>query len=205
MAARVFQQSEAFSFQVATDNQEETDRYWNAIVGNGGQESSCGWCKDRWGLSWQITPRVLMEALSAGGAEAKRAFDGDDADEEDRRRQDRGSAARLTWSGRPGDRAHVLRSTILPVTRERWAQIGITIEFLIVVRTLGEFFRLRHTLGTNFSIAVATPYVGGGLIAVCSCWAAVTLYFVRRYTLSAVIALATVPALLAYKIAVIGR
>jgi predicted 3-demethylubiquinone-9 3-methyltransferase (glyoxalase superfamily) len=69
-----FKHSEAFSFQVATDNQEETDRYWNAIVGNGGQESQCGWCKDRWGLSWQITPRALMEALAAGGDEAKRAF-----------------------------------------------------------------------------------------------------------------------------------
>ena len=71
----VFKQSEAFSFQVATDDQEETDRYWNAIVGNGGQESACGWCKDRWGLSWQITPRALTEALAAGGSEAKRAFD----------------------------------------------------------------------------------------------------------------------------------
>jgi predicted 3-demethylubiquinone-9 3-methyltransferase (glyoxalase superfamily) len=60
---------------VATDTQEETDRYWNAIVGNGGQESACGWCKDRWGLSWQITPRVLTDALEAGGDEAKRAFD----------------------------------------------------------------------------------------------------------------------------------
>ena len=71
----VFTQSEAFSFQIATDNQEETDRYWNAIVGNGGKESECGWCKDRWGLSWQITPRTLTEALAAGGDEAKRAFD----------------------------------------------------------------------------------------------------------------------------------
>ena len=70
----VFKQTEAFSFQIATDTQEETDRYWNAIVSNGGQESACGWCKDRWGLSWQITPRVLTDALSAGGAEAKRAF-----------------------------------------------------------------------------------------------------------------------------------
>ena len=70
-----FKHSEAFSFQVATDDQKETDRYWNAIVGNGGQESECGWCKDRWGLSWQITPRTLTEALAAGGAEAKRAFD----------------------------------------------------------------------------------------------------------------------------------
>ena len=70
-----FRHSEAFSFQIATDTQEETDRYWNAIVGNGGQESACGWCRDRWGLSWQITPRTLIEALSAGGAEARRAFD----------------------------------------------------------------------------------------------------------------------------------
>ncbi|ACB75538.1 VOC family protein [Opitutus terrae] len=70
-----FSHSEAFSFQVATDTQEETDRYWNAIVGNGGQESACGWCKDRWGLSWQITPRALTDAFNAGGAEAKRAFD----------------------------------------------------------------------------------------------------------------------------------
>jgi predicted 3-demethylubiquinone-9 3-methyltransferase (glyoxalase superfamily) len=70
-----FSQSEAFSFQVATDTQEETDRYWNAIVGNGGQESACGWCKDRWGLSWQITPRVLSRAMAKGGAVAKRAFE----------------------------------------------------------------------------------------------------------------------------------
>jgi predicted 3-demethylubiquinone-9 3-methyltransferase (glyoxalase superfamily) len=69
-----FTQSEAFSFQIATDSQDETDRYWNAIVGNGGIESACGWCKDRWGVSWQITPRVLTEALAAGGNEARRAF-----------------------------------------------------------------------------------------------------------------------------------
>ncbi|WP_337182705.1 VOC family protein [Shinella sp.] len=69
-----FRHSEAFSFQIATDDQEETDRYWNAIVGNGGQESVCGWCKDRWGISWQITPRTLTDAMAAGGAEAKRAF-----------------------------------------------------------------------------------------------------------------------------------
>ena len=69
-----FKQSEAFSFQIATDSQEETDRYWNAIVGNGGEESACGWCRDRWGLSWQITPRTLTEAMAAGGGEAKRAF-----------------------------------------------------------------------------------------------------------------------------------
>ncbi len=70
-----FKQSEAFSFQISTEDQEETDRYWNAIVNNGGEESQCGWCKDRWGISWQITPRTLMEAFSAGGAEAKRAFE----------------------------------------------------------------------------------------------------------------------------------
>ena len=65
----------AFSFQVATDDQAETDRYWNAIVGNGGEESQCGWCKDKWGLNWQITPRVLTEAMAAGGDPAKRAFE----------------------------------------------------------------------------------------------------------------------------------
>jgi 2-polyprenyl-6-hydroxyphenyl methylase/3-demethylubiquinone-9 3-methyltransferase len=72
----LFKHSEAFSFQIATDDQAETDRLWNAIVSNGGQESECGWCKDRWGLSWQITPRVLMEAISdPDRAAAKRAFD----------------------------------------------------------------------------------------------------------------------------------
>ena len=70
-----FKHSEAFSFQVATDDQAETDRLWDAIVGNGGTESACGWCKDRWGFSWQITPRVLTEAMAAGGDEAKRAFE----------------------------------------------------------------------------------------------------------------------------------
>ena len=71
-----FTQSEAFSFQIATVDQAETDRYWNAIVGNGGQESMCGWCKDRWGLSWQITPLVLTEAFTGPDrAAAKRAFD----------------------------------------------------------------------------------------------------------------------------------
>ena len=69
-----FKHNEAFSFQIATDDQQETDRYWNAIIGNGGQESACGWCKDKWGISWQITPRVLTEALAAGGEEARRAF-----------------------------------------------------------------------------------------------------------------------------------
>jgi predicted 3-demethylubiquinone-9 3-methyltransferase (glyoxalase superfamily) len=66
-----FKHTEAFSFQIATDDQAETDRYWNAIVGNGGQESACGWCKDKWGVSWQITPRVLTEAMAAGGDKAK--------------------------------------------------------------------------------------------------------------------------------------
>ena len=71
-----FKQSEAFSFQIATDDQAETDRLWNAIVGNGGQESACGWCKDRWGLSWQITPRALTDAIAdPDPAAAKRAFD----------------------------------------------------------------------------------------------------------------------------------
>ena len=70
-----FKHSEAFSFQIATDNQAETDKYWNAIVGHGGQESVCGWCKDKWGISWQITPRVLTEAMAIGGDEAKRAFE----------------------------------------------------------------------------------------------------------------------------------
>ena len=71
-----FKHSEAFSFQVATDSQEETDRYWNAIVGNGGQESECGWCKDKWGVSWQITPRVLTQAVASPDREAaKRAFE----------------------------------------------------------------------------------------------------------------------------------
>jgi predicted 3-demethylubiquinone-9 3-methyltransferase (glyoxalase superfamily) len=72
---KLFPQSESFSFQIATDTQEETDRYWNAIVGNGGAESQCGWCKDKWGVNWQITPRVLTDAIAQGGDVAKRAFD----------------------------------------------------------------------------------------------------------------------------------
>ncbi|RUP09087.1 VOC family protein [Hyphomicrobium sp.] len=71
----VMKHSEAFSFAISTDDQEETDRYWNAIVGNGGQESACGWCKDKWGVNWQITPRVLTEAMAIGGDEARRAFE----------------------------------------------------------------------------------------------------------------------------------
>ena len=70
-----FKQSEAFSFLIATENQAETDLYWNAIIGNGGQASQCGWCKDKWGLSWQITPRALTDAMAKGGDVAKRAFD----------------------------------------------------------------------------------------------------------------------------------
>jgi predicted 3-demethylubiquinone-9 3-methyltransferase (glyoxalase superfamily) len=69
-----FKHSEAFSFQIATDDQQETDRYWNAIVDNGGQESACGWYRDKWGVSWQITPRALTDAVAAGGDQAKRAF-----------------------------------------------------------------------------------------------------------------------------------
>ena len=71
----MFKHTEAFSFQISTQDQAETDRYWNAIVGNGGKESACGWCKDKWGVSWQITPRTLTEAMAAGGDEAKRAFE----------------------------------------------------------------------------------------------------------------------------------
>jgi predicted 3-demethylubiquinone-9 3-methyltransferase (glyoxalase superfamily) len=72
----IFPHTEAFSFQVATDDQAETDRLWNAIVGNGGQESACGWCKDKWGLNWQITPRVLTDAIAnPDKAVAKRAFE----------------------------------------------------------------------------------------------------------------------------------
>ena len=100
-----FKHTEAFSFQILTDDQAETDRYWNAIVGNGGQESACGWCKDKWGISWQITPRVLMEAMRAGGDEAKRAFDAmmgmkkiDVAAIKAARRRRHGSAARLAGS-----------------------------------------------------------------------------------------------------------
>lgn len=71
-----FRHSEAFSFQVATDDQAETDRLWNAIVDNGGEESACGWCRDKWGISWQITPRVLSEAIaSPDRAAARRAFE----------------------------------------------------------------------------------------------------------------------------------
>jgi predicted 3-demethylubiquinone-9 3-methyltransferase (glyoxalase superfamily) len=69
-----FKHSEAFSFQISTDSQEETDQYWNAIIENGGEESMCGWCKDRFGLSWQITPKILTDAMAEGGEVAKRVF-----------------------------------------------------------------------------------------------------------------------------------
>ena len=69
-----FKHSEAFSFQIATDDQAETDRYWDAVVGHGGTESACGWCKDKWGLNWQFTPRVLTDAMAQGGEVAQRAF-----------------------------------------------------------------------------------------------------------------------------------
>ena len=72
----IFKHNESFSFQIQTEDQAETDRYWNAIVGNGGAESACGWCKDKWGLSWQISPRVLVEATTdPDPAAAKRAFE----------------------------------------------------------------------------------------------------------------------------------
>ena len=70
-----FKHNEAFSFQIATEDQAETDRYWNAIIDNGGMASACGWCKDKWGISWQITPRVLTDAIAKGGDTAKRAFE----------------------------------------------------------------------------------------------------------------------------------
>lgn len=69
-----FKHSEAFSFQIATEDQAETDRYWDAIINNGGVESQCGWCKDKWGISWQITPRILTDAMAQGGDVARRAF-----------------------------------------------------------------------------------------------------------------------------------
>ena len=72
----MFTHTEAFSFQIITEDQAETDRYWNAIINNGGKASDCGWCKDKWGLSWQITPRVLLDAMTGSDkAAAKRAFD----------------------------------------------------------------------------------------------------------------------------------
>ncbi|HAG37437.1 MAG: VOC family protein [Pseudomonadota bacterium] len=71
----MFKPNESVSFMVVTEDQAETDRYWDAITGNGGQESACGWCKDQWGFSWQITPRTLLQSQAAGGDEARRAFE----------------------------------------------------------------------------------------------------------------------------------
>lgn len=91
------------------------------------------------------------------------------------------------------------------VTKERWAMIGITTDFVIVVRTLSEFFRLRYAQGAGFSTSAAALYVGGALIAVCFCWAGVVLYFFRRHVLAAWITFSAVPILLVYKLALIGR
>lgn len=90
------------------------------------------------------------------------------------------------------------------MTRERWAQIGITVQFLIIVRSLAEIYRLRHFHAAEFSAAVALPYIGGALIAAVCCWTGVTLYFFRRYALAAWLALATVILLLGYKVSAIG-
>lgn len=90
------------------------------------------------------------------------------------------------------------------MTRERWAQLGISVQFLIVTRTLGEIFRLKHIRGAGLSAASTMPYVGGTLLAVCFCWMGVTLYFFRRYSMAAWLAVTTVIILLVYKIAVIG-
>ncbi len=98
----------------------------------------------------------------------------------------------------------LVETTIGGVTKDRWAQIGITTDFLIVVRTLGEFFRLKHVQGGNFSTAAGALYVRGALVAACACWAGVTFYFFRRYTLCAWITVAVVPVLLLYKILAIG-
>ncbi len=101
-----FPHNEAFSFQVATDDQAETDRLWDAIIGNGGQASACGWCKDKWGLSWQITPRVLTEAVTDPGPGRRQArVRRDDEHDQDRHRRDRGSATRLTAPVCPADPA----------------------------------------------------------------------------------------------------
>lgn len=90
------------------------------------------------------------------------------------------------------------------VTKERWAQIGITLQFVIIVRALGEVYRLRHVQGAAFSAGIAMPYIGGALLATCFCWAAVILYFFRRYTLSACMALVAIIILLSYKVIMIG-
>ena len=100
--------NEAFSFQVATADQAETDRYWNAIVGNGGEESACGWCKDKWGLSWQITPIALTQSDNRSRSRRRQArVRCDDADEKDRHRCNRGGAPRLKLSGDRGQALNV--------------------------------------------------------------------------------------------------
>ena len=91
------------------------------------------------------------------------------------------------------------------MTRERWAQLGIAIQFLIIVRTLGEIFRLEYVRSPPFSTAVAMPYIGGALIAACACWVSVGFYFFRRYLVSAWIALATILVLFGYRICIIDR
>jgi hypothetical protein len=90
------------------------------------------------------------------------------------------------------------------VTRERWAQVAISIQFLVIVRSLSEIFRLRYVRGAAFSAAIAMPYVTGAVVATCFCWTVVTLYFFRRYTLCFWIALASILILLVYKLSVIG-
>lgn len=90
------------------------------------------------------------------------------------------------------------------MTRERWAQLVISIQFLIIVRTLSEIFRLKYVHGPSFSAAVAMPYIGGALIAACACWVSVSFYFFRRYIVSTWIAVATVIVLFGYKIGMIG-
>ena len=105
-----FQHSEAFSFQVATDDQAETDRYWDAIVGNGGSESQCGWCKDKWGIHWQITPRVLT-GYGCRRRSRPAGVRGDDADAQDRRRRDCRRSERLSRCRAGSSPAPSFRST----------------------------------------------------------------------------------------------
>ena len=120
-------------------------------------------------------------------------------------RPTRGLSFRGVWTGYQSSSCPMTNLTHnSSVTRERWAQLGITVQFLIIIRTLAEIFRLRHMRGASFSCASAMPYVGGALVAACCCWIGATLYFFRRYALSAWIAVATILILLLYKIAVIG-
>lgn len=132
----MFKHSEAFSFQIATADQSETDRYWNAIVGNGGAESACGWCKDKWGLSWQITPRVLTEMMAKGGEVAK-------------------------WrSGEEcvrGDEAHRIRQTPSPATTQagrQWARGRV----VRIPRPNGPWLRLPGSGRSSTSAGKPTDY-----------------------------------------------